>query len=168
MDNTLFRAIVDAVHRRLVEDYPQHIRTCLDRLTDEQVWWRPHEEANAIGNLILHLCGNIRHYVWRGVGGLDYARDRPAEFAERGPVPREELRRRLDESIEGASRILLGLGPDDLIRSPHATEYPSVQELLQHVLTHFGYHTGQIVYATKLLTGTGFAPELTRVARRPH
>src|SRR5215831_7094947 len=72
------------------------IKHCLGQLSDEQVWWRAQPSLNSIGNLILHLCGNVRQWLVAGLGGAAEVRDRPAEFAERGPIPRAELLRRLD------------------------------------------------------------------------
>ena len=68
---------------RLKEDYPVKIAGALAELTDAQIWWRPNEASNSIGNLILHLCGNIRQWMIAGVGGATDQRDRDSEFAER-------------------------------------------------------------------------------------
>src|SRR6516164_123230 len=78
------------------------IKHCLGQLTDEQVWWRSRPALNSIGNLILHLCGNLRQWVVAGLGGAADSRDRPAEFAERGPLPKEELLRMLEAVLDEA------------------------------------------------------------------
>ena len=67
------------------------IAHCLDQLSEEQVWWRPADSMNSIGNLILHLCGNMRQWMVAGIGGAADIRQRSAEFAERGPIPKAEL-----------------------------------------------------------------------------
>jgi hypothetical protein len=72
------------------------ITHCLNQLTEEQVWWRPSETQNSIANLILHLCGNIQQWIVSGLGDEPDIRNRPLEFAERGPISKEELNRRLD------------------------------------------------------------------------
>src|SRR5688572_29615842 len=82
------------------------IKHCLGQLNDEQVWWRPQPSLNSIGNLVLHLCGNLRQWVVAGLGGTADVRDRPGEFSERGPVPKAELLRRLDAVVGEAKEVL--------------------------------------------------------------
>ena len=72
------------------------ITHCLGQLSHEQVWWRSRPSLNSIGNLILHLCGNVRQWIVAGLGGVTDVRDRPAEFSERGPIPKNELVRKPD------------------------------------------------------------------------
>src|SRR5437660_8169546 len=86
----------------------QRIRHCLGQLQDEQVWWRAQPALNSIGNLVLHLCGNLRQWIVAGLGGADDVRHRPAEFAERGPIPKEELLHRLEGVVAEAKRVLAG------------------------------------------------------------
>src|SRR5262245_31453071 len=102
----LGRAVIAEIRGRLVSGLPQQARACLDALTDEQIWWRPNAQSNSVGNLVLHLCGSTRHFLGRAVGGTDYRRDRPAEFAEKGPIPRERLRAILDETVAETDRVL--------------------------------------------------------------
>jgi hypothetical protein len=87
----------------------KRIQHYLGQLNDKQVWWRSQPSRNSIGNLILHLCGNLRPWVVAGVGGAPGVRNRPAEFAERGPVPKDELMRRLEVAVEEAKRVLAGV-----------------------------------------------------------
>ena len=84
----------------------ERIKHCLGQLNDEQVWWRSQPSLNSIGNLILHLCGNLRQWIVAGLGGAADVRNRPAEFAERGPIPKDELLRRLEAVVEEAKAIL--------------------------------------------------------------
>ena len=84
----------------------KRIKHCLGQLNGEQVRWRSQAGLNSIGNLILHLCGNLRQWVVAGLGSAADVRDRPAEFAERGPIPKGELLRRLEAAVEEAKRIL--------------------------------------------------------------
>jgi hypothetical protein len=80
----------------------KRIRNCLNQLSDEQIWWRAAPSLNSIGNLILHLCGNVRQWVVVGLGGGEDVRDRPAEFAEQGPITRADLLHRLDAVVDEA------------------------------------------------------------------
>src|SRR5262245_45031633 len=82
------------------------IRHCVAQLSDEQVWWRPREAMNSIGNLILHLTGNVRQWIVAGIGGEADVRKRPAEFQERGPIPAADLIQRLEEVVRGAQEVL--------------------------------------------------------------
>jgi len=82
------------------------IKHCLGQLSDKQVWWRSHPSLNSVGNLILHLCGNVRQWIVAGLGGAVDSRDRPAEFAERSPIPKEELLGML-EAVVGEARAVL-------------------------------------------------------------
>jgi uncharacterized damage-inducible protein DinB len=144
-------SFIKEARRRLVQHFPDQIRACLDALSEEDLWWRPNEGANSVGNLVLHLCGSSRHFIGRGVGGSDYRRDRPGEFSERGPVPRAELRRILDETVEETARVLDGLAPE---RLREATDRAGDQQTMQYLISrtshHWAVHAGQIVYATKL------------------
>src|SRR5438445_557021 len=92
---TLGSAYIDRSRRHLA-DRISRIKHCVSQLNDEQVWWRPQESLNSIGNILLHLSGNLRQWLVAGVGGQPDVRDRPAEFSERGPFPKVELILRLD------------------------------------------------------------------------
>ena len=128
------------------------IKHCLGQLSDEQVWWRSHPSLNSVGNLVLHLCGSTRHFLGRGVGGTDYRRDRPAEFAERGPIPRERLRAILDETVAETERVLASLAPERLLEvTDRAGEPFTVLNLLLRTSHHWAAHVGQMVFAAKAL-----------------
>ena len=75
------------------------VRECLGRLTGEQIWQRGCGNENAVGNLILHLCGNVRQWLVSGIGGAKDVRQRPQEFAERGPIAKAELLHRLEAAV---------------------------------------------------------------------
>src|SRR5690606_20082223 len=96
----LEREFVTTSRAYLTDEYGPKIRRCLALLDDEQIWWRPNEQVNSIGNLVLHLCGNIRQYVVSGVGGEDDVRRRDDEFAARGGQTRDDLDTLLSTTIE--------------------------------------------------------------------
>lgn len=147
-------AAIDEARRRLVRGFPGQVRACLDRLDDGQVWWRPHADSNAVGNLVLHVCGSSRHFLGGVVGGTGYARHRKAEFAERGPMPRADLLRVFEETVAETDHVLGTLDPDRLleVRDVPRDSPQSVLALVLRTSHHWAVHTGQIVYATKLLT----------------
>ncbi len=135
------------------------IETCLGQLTTEQIWWRGQDNSNAIGNLVLHVAGNMRQWIISGVGGAPDTRDRAAEFACREPLDAAELLARLKVAVAEADAVLARLSDEDLRarRQIQAHYDVSVLEAIHHVTEHFSLHAGQIVYATKLLTGKDLA-----------
>ena len=151
MSDTVGASFIKEARRRLVHHFPAQVRACLEVLSDEDLWWRPNEEANSIGNLVLHVCGSSRHFVGRGVGGGDYTRDRAAEFSERGPIPRADLLAFLEATVAETAAVLDALAPDRL-RDVITTvgDEQTVQYLVSRTSHHWAVHTGQIVYATKL------------------
>ena len=127
------------------------IERCLHLLTVEQIWQRPNEVSNSIGNLVLHLTGNVRQWILAGLGGEAFDRDRPTEFARREPLPAGEIGGRLRSTVEAACRVIRGLTADDLARTVSIQDYEiSALAAVFHVVEHFSLHTGQIVYAAKL------------------
>jgi uncharacterized damage-inducible protein DinB len=143
------------------------IVTCLGKLTDDQVWARGSENQNAIGNLVLHLCGNVRQWIISGVGGAVDDRRRDTEFAARSGVPVPELADRLRATVDEAAAVLSRVTTERLAQPLVIQGYP-VSGLLAiyHVVEHFSGHTGQIIFATKMLTGTdlGFYQHLRAAA----
>jgi uncharacterized damage-inducible protein DinB len=128
------------------------IEKCLNLLSVEQVWHRPNGVSNAIGNLVLHLAGNVRQWIVASLGDEPFARDRAAEFNRREPLPHEEVLGRLRETVERACRVISSLTPNQLAQRVMIQGYEVTGlEAVFHVVEHFSLHTGQIVYATKLL-----------------
>lgn len=141
-----------ALRSRITGVFPAQIRTALASLSDEQLWWRPNEKSNSIGNLVLHLTGSLNHYFNRNLGGLDYTRDRAAEFAERRVLPKAEVLALFDEMVANAERTFERLTVDTLgTPSPEPTMHTIVFEDVMNVALHFSTHTGQIVWIAKML-----------------
>ncbi|HEY7309936.1 MAG TPA: DUF1572 family protein [Gemmataceae bacterium] len=130
------------------------IKHCLRQLKDEQVWQRSQPSLNSIGNLILHLCGNLRQWIVAGVGGASDVRNRPAEFAERGPVPKDELLCSLEAVVEEAKRVLVGVNARQLteVRRIQGFDVTGVAAVFDSV-PHFRGHTQEIVHMTRLQLG---------------
>jgi uncharacterized damage-inducible protein DinB len=128
------------------------IHECLDRLSWTQVWWRASEENNSIANLVLHLCGNVRQWIIASIGGRPDTRDRDAEFSARGDIDILELRTALRETVDEAVQVIRNVSAERLLESVRIQSYDkTVLEAIYHVVEHFSLHTGQIIYATKLL-----------------
>ena len=133
------------------------MKHCLNQLTDEQIWWRSHPSLNSIGNLVLHLCGNVRQWIVAGLGGAADTRDRPAEFTERGPVPRAELLRRLEAVVAEAQAVLRRQTADQLVafRRVQSYEVTGLAALFDSV-PHFRGHTQEIIHITRSLLGDAY------------
>jgi uncharacterized damage-inducible protein DinB len=128
------------------------IQDCLDRLSPDQIWWRGSDESNAIGNLVLHLCGNVRQWIISSVGGSPDTRDRDSEFAAREGANAAALGSMLAATVEEAAKVIENVTPRRLTEMVRVQGYDkSVLEAIYHVVEHFSLHTGQIIYATKLL-----------------
>ena len=146
----------------------ERVETCLGKLTPEQIWMRGTDNQNAVGNLVLHLNGNVRQWILNGVGGLANARDRDAEFAARGGMQPVELGKLLREAVDRALEIIRSLPPERLREQIVVQGYDgTVLKAIFHVIEHFSGHTAQIIFITKMVTGAdlGFYAHLTG---KPH
>jgi len=141
-----------ALRNRITRIMPAQIRSCVEQLSEEQLWWRPNEQSNSVGNLVLHMSGSMRHYLCRAIGGFEYQRNRAAEFAERGPVPKPQLLDIWDETIRQAAETFDALNPSRLMsESTEPAYYATIFEDIFGVAMHLATHMGQIVYVTKLV-----------------
>ena len=149
------KAFVDCALEYLLDHYLPKIERCLEKLTDEQIWWRANEDSNSIGNLVLHLCGNARQWIISGVGGRPDARVRDAEFAQREVIGRDELLTLLRSTLSEIETVLRTLDPDSLMeRRKIQGDDVDLLGAIFHVTEHFSMHTGQIIMLTKMLTAT--------------
>jgi DinB family protein len=167
---SLTALFLDFSRGKLLEQYWPRLRGCVESLTDEQVWWRPNEASNSIGNLILHLNGNVRQWLVSSFNRLEDTRDRPAEFSERRVIPAAALLEKLGATMQGASEVLARLTEADLLTTFQIQGY-TVNGLraVYQVVEHFGMHYGQIVFITKLVRADdlGFYRELDKTGRLP-
>jgi uncharacterized damage-inducible protein DinB len=130
------------------------IQDCVSRLNYDQIWTRNAENANAIGNLVLHLCGNVRQWIGFGVGELADQRNRDSEFAARGDLQPAELMDRLKKTVSEAAGIIRNFDTARLMEKVTIQNYEVTKmEAIYHVVAHFSQHTGQIIFITKMLTG---------------
>lgn len=135
----------------LAYEYPAKIRIALDALPPDVIWRRANEESNSIGNLMVHLAGNIRQWIVSGVGGESSDRDRAAEFAMRDGAPAHELVTLLERAVRDADAVLAGLGESDLERSVTIQgRDTTILAAVYHVVEHFAMHTGQILLLAKM------------------
>lgn len=151
-------AFISQARQFLTDQYLPKIDRCLERLTDEQIWWRSSPDANTVGNLILHLCGNARQWIISGLGGKDDQRHRQSEFDERGPVPGAQLNKLLRQTVAEVDAVLADFDSTRLLNqfSIQGTQSTALSAIF-HVTEHFSMHTGQIIVLTKLLAGVDLA-----------
>jgi uncharacterized damage-inducible protein DinB len=152
MSTDLASIALEALRKRTIGVFPAQIRAAVEPLTDEQVWWRPNESSNSIGNLILHLNGSIHLYLNKKHGGVTFQRDRDAEFAERTHIPKAELMRRFDSVFQMAERTFDRFTAEGLTApSPVPDMHQYVIEDLININAHLSTHTGQIIWIAKML-----------------
>ena len=134
--------------------YLPKVEHCLSQLTDDDIWQRANEASNSIGNLILHLSGNVQQWIVGGVGNEPYHRDRQHEFGERGGISREELLARLKATLAQADQVLAKVDPASLLERKEIQGCDvTVMEAILRIVQHFALHTGQIMLLTKQRTG---------------
>lgn len=153
---------------KLLNQYWPRLKTCVESLSVEQVWWRPNPASNSIGNLILHLNGNVNQWLVASFNKDDDKRNRPEEFAANGGLTSAELLGRLGATIAEAEKVLNRLTVEELLNEYEIQGYRvRGLEAVYQVIEHFGLHYGQIAYITKSLSGQdlGFYRELNQTGR---
>lgn len=149
-DRTLSQALIAECERRIFGESVPRLKKCLSLLNEEDVWFRPNAETISVGNLILHLCGNVRQWLIGALGGNPDNRQRDAEFSEQGPIPVPNLLQRLT-ILQADSLVVLHRLDDSALVKKYTVQgfEESGVSILVHVIEHFSYHTGQISYYTK-------------------
>lgn len=143
---------LEAIRVRITRVLPAQVRAAVDKLDEEQIWWRPNEKSNSVGNLILHLSGSLNLYLNKNIGGIEYRRDRDGEFAARGPMPKAELLRIFNDMVAKAEQTFSKIKPGDLSGpSKEPERYDFLVDDLISILTHVANHVGQILWITKML-----------------
>jgi len=154
--------------KQMFEECWRRMRSTVEGLSEEQLWWRPNEASNSIGNLLLHLNGNVRQWIVTSFNQREDRRNRPAEFAEKSGGPASELLAKLGATLDEADAIFARLTEEELaapmdIQGYHVTGL----EAVYHVVGHFAMHYGQIIYIAKALQGKdlGFYSHLNKTGR---
>ncbi|GIV30791.1 MAG: hypothetical protein KatS3mg029_0142 [Saprospiraceae bacterium] len=150
MENRFRDLFIEEIERRLLhEGWPRLVR-CLELLDDDEIWWRPNDHSNSVGNLVLHLCGNVRQWLISGLGGQPDTRQRQSEFDESGPIPRQLLLEMLAQTMTEAQSVLHGITAEKLLAPVRVQGYDENGiSVLVHVVEHFSWHTGQATYFVK-------------------
>lgn len=150
----LVALVSDQWNREVADGYLPKMCDSLELLSDDEIWWRANNASNSVGNLILHLCGNLRQWIISGLGGAEDIRQRDLEFSAKGPIPRAELIEKLRATVREASNVVRGLKAEELVGEYSIQGYRVTgYEAAIHVTTHIAYHAGQILYVAKMKRG---------------
>lgn len=154
-------ACVSSLNSTLIQDFAKNyqesgkkIHTLVDPLSDDQIWTKPYPYGNSIGNLLLHLTGNLDYYFGAEMGGTGYVRNRPMEFDETSRVPKGELLKRFDEAIAMVTTVLQKQSESDWGKTYSAKGLEEIGDrfsVFVHCAGHIYHHTGQMMYLIKEL-----------------
>src|SRR5262245_31270461 len=119
---------IEASRVFLREDYMPKLLHCIENFSEDDLWWRPNEVSNSAGNLILHLCGNLRQWIVSSVGGAEFNRNRDAEFSERGPIPKATLIDNLKKVVAEVDGVFASV-PESQLLARHKIQIYEVTTL---------------------------------------
>ncbi len=147
---TFGEALILECERRLFDESLPRLKKCLSQLTEEEIWFRPNSQTVSVGNLVLHLCGNVRQWIIATLGGSPDNRERSKEFAEAGPISKNVLVKNLDETMHQVRIALQKINPETLLDKNSVQGFQETGvSIVLHVVEHFSYHVGQISYFVK-------------------
>ena len=150
-ENIAIQALVESLIFRL-DEKTEMITKCLHQLSEEELWQKPNQVSNSVGNLMLHLCGNIRQYIISGLGNQQDTRERDLEFSISGGFDKAALLKKLDMVLEEAKSVLRTMDDQAWLADYQVQGFQlSGVGIALHVVEHYAYHTGQIALWTKLL-----------------
>lgn len=134
------------------EENTLKIERCLAELTEEELWHHPNASSNSVGNLLLHLCGNITQYILSSLGNAEDKRERDKEFSSGPVLTKAELLQKLKSTVDSACTVIKNLNENDMLRkrSVQGNQLSAIGIII-HVVEHYSYHTGQIIFWTKLI-----------------
>lgn len=146
------REVLDNLNAKLFVEFWPRLEKCLTLCSEEQLWFRFNESTNSIGNLVLHLEGNLRQWIIHGVGGAEDVRNRKKEFATSGGFSKEELKQRLEVLKAELQEVWKDIPEESLSNKRHIQGFEtSVLGALIHGVEHYSYHLGQVSMIVKML-----------------
>jgi uncharacterized damage-inducible protein DinB len=150
MENIFRKEFIDQT-LKTIDENTSKIKACMKQLGEKDIWFRHNEHVNSIGNIILHLCGNIRQWIISSLGGAPDIRERDLEFSTAGGFTNAELTAKWQDTIREAITIIAQASPENLLRR-RVVQGSSISGIgiIIHVTEHYSYHTGQIIFLTKL------------------
>ncbi|MBL8800083.1 MAG: DinB family protein [Planctomycetia bacterium] len=150
--------LTQPVQAALIEELEQlrdALLQAIAPLSDAQLWRKPIEPGNSIGHLLLHLTGNLNHFVGAQLGQTGYVRDREREFTDAQPPPRAAVLAQLNDAVATFRRVVSGLSAEELLKTHPEKKFGSTLKTLIHLVAHFALHRGQVSYLCRLVTAPG-------------
>ena len=133
-----------------LEGQAKAVRELAAPLDERAFWAKPIEPGNSIGHLVLHLTGNLNHFVGAQIGGTGYVRERAREFTETKPPSKDEALAGLAAAVALFRRVVEGLDEARLAAPHPEARFANVLDALVHVVSHFALHRGQMSYLARL------------------
>jgi uncharacterized damage-inducible protein DinB len=147
-----FEILTQELKRRLLEESIPRILKCLDYLSENEIWQSPNTNSNSIGNLVLHLEGNVTQWFIAPFQGLPDKRNRRLEFLPQQHIPKEVLCEKLNQLSKKITTTIQLLNKEKLVENYTVQGFQeNGLSMVIHVIEHFSYHVGQITYQTKAL-----------------
>lgn len=144
--------------RRLIEEGLSRIIVCLDILSEDEIWHKQNGNTNSVGNLVLHLCGNVKQYIQAGIDLQKDTRVRDEEFMLSSRVSKNVLKTNIENTVKGANLVVQNLTKDTFLEKRKVQGFDeNVTSIIIHVIEHFSYHVGQITFYTKYVKNTDTA-----------
>jgi uncharacterized damage-inducible protein DinB len=134
-----------------LEHLRDQVRTLAEPLSEQEFWTKPLDPGNSVGHLVLHLTGNLNHFVGAQLGGSGYVRDREREFTETRLPSKEEALTKLDDAVKTFRQVVSGLSAEQLAAPHPEARFGVVMNALIHLLGHFALHRGQMSYIVRLV-----------------
>ena len=149
--STDIKALAQGALTQELEGLRDAVRELAGPLSEQELWAKPIEPGNSVGHLVLHLAGNLNHFVGAQLGGTGYVRDREREFADAAPPSKAEALARLDDAVATFRRVVEGLSAEQLAAPHPEARLGVVFHALVHLVSHFALHRGQMSYIARLV-----------------
>lgn len=152
IEDQILKSLRSEFNRRIFQEGFHRIVKCLAILTEDEVWRRPNENTVSVGNLILHLSGNVRQWICAGLGRQEDTRLRDMEFSTEGGMTKSRLISKIEKTVLDANKVVDKINAEDLTKMYDVQVYQeNGLSIIVHVIEHFSYHVGQITFAVKSL-----------------
>lgn len=150
LDNFQFEFIKNSCYR--MDESLRMIKISLEKITEEELWKRPNGSLSSIGNLMLHLCGNMKQYGISSLKGIEDTRNRNLEFSIKGSFNKKELMVKLEKTVYEVKICFQNISKQRLLtrKKVQGYEFSGIGNII-HLVEHLSYHTGQIAFWVKQL-----------------